>query len=75
MSNLISASASHRHGVISILVAMPFVSLTGLFGKFLTLTPLLIVQGRTIFAFGTLLIVLFVMRKKIFFRIIVNGSG
>lgn len=68
MSNLISASASHRHGVISILVAMPFVSLTGLFGKFLTLTPLLIVQGRTIFAFGTLLIVLFVMRKKIFFR-------
>ena len=68
MSNLISASASHRHGVISILVAMPFVSLTGLFGKFLTLSPLLIVQGRTIFAFGTLLIVLFVMRKKIFFR-------
>ena len=68
MSNLISASASHRNGVISILVAMPFVSLTGLFGKFLTLTPLLIVQGRTIFAFGTLLIVLFVMRKKIFFR-------
>jgi len=68
MSNLISASASHRNGVISILVAMPFVSLTGLFGKFLTLSPLLIVQGRTIFAFGTLLIVLFVMRKKIFFR-------
>ena len=50
------------------MVAMPFVSLTGLFGKFLTLSPLLIVQGRTIFAFGTLLIVLFVMRKKIFFR-------
>ena len=68
MSNLISASASHRHGVISVLVALPFVSLTGLFGKFLTLSPLLIVQGRTIFAFGTLLIVLFVMRKKIFFR-------
>jgi drug/metabolite transporter (DMT)-like permease len=68
MSNFISSSASHRHGVISVLVALPFVSLTGLFGKFLTLSPLLIVQGRTIFAFGTLLIVLFVMRKKIFFR-------
>ena len=68
MSNSISASTSHRNGVISVLVALPFVSLTGLFGKFLTLTPLLIVQGRTIFAFGTLLIALFVMRKKIFFR-------
>ena len=67
MSNLMSASAAHRNGVISVLVALPFVSLTGLFGKFLTLSPLLIVQGRTIFAFGTLLIVLFVMRKKIFF--------
>ena len=63
-----SASASHRNGVISILVALPFVSLTGLFGKFLTLSPLLIVQGRTIFAFGTLLIALFVMRKNIFFQ-------
>ena len=63
-----SASASHRNGVISVLVALPFVSLTGLFGKFLTLSPLLIVQGRTIFAFGTLLIALFVMRKNIFFR-------
>ena len=63
-----SASASHRNGVISVLIALPFVSLTGLFGKFLTLSPLLIVQGRTIFAFGTLLIALFVMRKNIFFR-------
>ena len=63
-----NASASHRIGIISVLVALPFVSLTGLFGKFLTITPLLIVQGRTIFAFGTLLIALLVMRKKIFFR-------
>ena len=63
-----SASVSHRNGVISVLVALPFVSMTGLFGKFLTLSPLLIVQGRTIFAFGTLLIALFVMRKNIFFR-------
>ncbi len=68
MSNLTSASTSHRLGVISILVALPFVSLTGLFGKFLTLSPLLIVQGRTVFAFGTLLLVLFLLRKKIFFK-------
>ena len=63
-----SASASHRIGIISILVALPFVSLTGLFGKFLTISPLLIVQGRSIFAFGTLLIALLVMRKKLFFK-------
>ena len=68
MSNSINASRSHRNGVISILIALPFVSLTGLFGKLLTLTPLLIVQGRTIFAFGTLLIALLVMRKKILFQ-------
>ena len=63
-----SASASHRIGIISILVALPFVSLTGLFGKFLTIAPLLIVQGRSIFAFGTLLIALVFMRKKLFFK-------
>ncbi len=63
-----SVSASHRIGIISILVALPFVSLTGLFGKFLTIAPLLIVQGRSIFAFGTLLIALVVMRKKLFFQ-------
>ena len=63
-----SASSSHRIGIISILVALPFVSLTGLFGKFLTIAPLLIVQGRSIFAFGTLLIALVVMRKKLFFQ-------
>ena len=63
-----SASTSHRIGIISVLVALPFVCLTGLFGKFLTITPLLIVQGRSIFAFGTLLIALFVMRKKLFFQ-------
>ena len=63
-----SASASHRIGIISILVALPFVSLTSLFGKFLTIAPLLIVQGRSIFAFGTLLIALLVMRKKLFFQ-------
>ncbi|MBC8257644.1 MAG: EamA family transporter [SAR324 cluster bacterium] len=67
MPNFTSAKVSHRYGVISILVALPFVSLTGLFGKFLTLSPLLIVQGRAVFAFATLLLVLQVLRKKIFF--------
>ena len=59
---------SHRNGVISVLVALPFVSMTGLFGKFLSHSPLLIVQGRTVFAFGALLMVLFIIRKEIFFK-------
>ncbi len=59
--------ASYRNGIISVLVALPFVSLTGLFGKFISHSPLLIVQGRTAFAFGTLLIVLLILRKKIIF--------
>ena len=67
MSDFTSAKTSHRHGVVSVLVALPFVSLTGLFGKFLTFSPLLIVQGRTVFAFGALLLALFFLRKKIFF--------
>ena len=67
MSDSTSAKTSHRHGVISVLVALPFVSLTGLFGKFLTFSPLLIVQGRTVFAFGALLLALFFLRKNICF--------
>ncbi len=59
---------SHRNGVISVLVALPFVSMTGLFGKFLSHSPLLIVQGRTVFAFGALLLALFAIRKAIFFK-------
>ncbi len=59
---------SHRNGVISVLVALPFVSMTGLFGKFLNHSPLLIVQGRTVFAFGALLLALFAIRKAIFFN-------
>ena len=59
--------ASYRNGIISVLVALPFVSLTGLFGKFISHSPLLIVQGRTAFAFGTLLLVLLILRKKIIF--------
>ena len=60
--------ASYRNGIISVLVALPFVSLTGLFGKFISHSPLLIVQGRTVFAFGTLLLVLLILRKKIIFN-------
>ena len=59
--------ASYRNGIISVLVALPFVSLTGLFGKFISHSPLLIVQGRTVFAFGALLLVLIILRKKIIF--------
>ncbi len=59
---------SHRNGVISVLVALPFVSMTGLFGKFLSHSPLLIVQGRTVFAFGALFMALFILRKAIFFK-------
>ena len=60
--------ASYRNGIISVLVALPFVSLTGLFGKFIPHSPLLIVQGRTVFAFGALLLVLLILRKKIIFN-------
>ena len=59
---------SHRNGVISVLVALPFVSMTGLFGKFLSHSPLLIVQGRAVFAFGALFLALFAIRKAIFFK-------
>ena len=59
--------ASYRNGIISVLVALPFVSLTGLFGKFISHSPLIIVQGRTVFAFGALLLVLLILRKKIIF--------
>ena len=67
MSDIKSAAASYRKGIISVLIALPFVSLTGLFGKFLSHSPLLIVQGRTVFAFGALLLALLILRKKIFF--------
>ncbi len=67
MSDVNRALASYRKGIISILVALPFVSLTGLFGKFLSHSPVLIVQGRTFFAFGALLIALLILRKKIIF--------
>ena len=67
MSDIKGTSASYRNGITSVLIALPFVSLTGLFGKFLSHSPLLIVQGRTVFAFGTLLLALLILRKKIIF--------
>ena len=67
MSDINYNPASYRIGIISVLIAIPFVSLTGLFGKFLSHSPLLIVQGRTAFAFGALLLALLILRKKIIF--------
>ncbi|GIT08997.1 MAG: hypothetical protein CM1200mP30_26270 [Pseudomonadota bacterium] len=67
MSDINGSVVSYRNGIVSVLVALPFVSLTGLFGKFLSHSPLLIVQGRTVFAFGALLLALLILRKKIIF--------
>ncbi len=61
-------SNSHLNGVISIFLAVPFVSLTGLFGNWLSLSPIMIVQWRTIFAFISLFLVLKITRKNIFFK-------
>ena len=63
MSDTNGTAVSYRNGIISVLVALPFVSLTGLFGKFISHSPLLIVQGRTFFAFGALLLALLILRK------------
>ncbi len=68
MSNLNGTLPSYRKGIISILIALPFVSFSGLFGKFISHSPVLIVQGRTIFAFGALLLTLLILRKKIILR-------
>lgn len=67
MWNFESVSTPDRRGILSVLVAVPFFSLTGLFGKFLSFSPLIIVQWRTIFAFLALLLTLLILRKKIFF--------
>ncbi len=61
-------STAHRNGFISIFLAVPFVSLTGLFGKWISISPLMIVQWRTIFAFIALSIALIVSRKKFLFN-------
>ena len=65
MSYIKGTAACYRNGITSVLIALPFVSLTGLFGKFLSHSPLVIVQGRTAFAFLALLLALLIMRKEI----------
>jgi len=60
-------SNSSRNGFLSIFLAVPFVSFTGLFGKWISLPPIMIVQWRTIFAFTALFLILIIFRKKIFF--------
>ncbi|MGB6012830.1 MAG: DMT family transporter [Desulfobacterales bacterium] len=47
-----------RHGLLEIHIAVILFGLSGLFGKFLTLPPLVIVFGRTFFAALTLSIIL-----------------
>ncbi|MBW2669274.1 MAG: EamA family transporter [Deltaproteobacteria bacterium] len=47
-----------RHGLLEIHIAVILFGLSGLFGKLLTLPPLVIVFGRTFFAFLTLSIIL-----------------
>jgi drug/metabolite transporter (DMT)-like permease len=47
-----------RHGLLEIHIAVILFGLSGLFGKLLTLPPLVIVFGRTFFAFITLSIIL-----------------
>ena len=52
MSDIKGTAVSYGNGITSVLIALPFVSLTGLFGKFLSHSPLLIVQGRTFCFWG-----------------------
>jgi drug/metabolite transporter (DMT)-like permease len=47
-----------RHGLLEIHIAVILFGLSGLFGKFLTLPPLIIVFGRTFFAALTLSIII-----------------
>ena len=54
-----------RHGLIEIHVAVLLFGLAGLFGKFLFLSPLVIVFGRTSFAALTLSAILFYSKTQI----------
>ena len=54
-----------RPGFIEIHVAVLLFGIAGLFGKFLTLSPLLIVFGRTFFASITLSVILFFSTVKL----------
>ena len=52
-------------GLVSIHMAILFFGLAGLFGKFLALDAILIVQGRTLIAFVVLVVFLRLMRMPI----------
>ena len=54
-----------RHGLLEIHVAVLLFGLAGLFGKFLSLSPLVIVFGRTSFAALTLSTILFYSKTRI----------
>ncbi len=54
--------AHKRHGLVEIHFAILLFGLAGLFGKFLTLSPLLIVFGRTFFASITLSVIILFSR-------------
>lgn len=54
-----------RHGLVEIHVAVLLFGLAGLFGKFLSLSPLVIVFGRTSFAALTLSAILFYSKTQI----------
>ena len=54
-----------RHGLVEIHIAVLLFGLAGLFGKFLSLSPLVIVFGRTSFAALTLSAILFYSKTRI----------
>ena len=54
-----------RHGLVEIHIAVLLFGLAGLFGKFLSLPPLVIVFGRTSFAALTLSAILFYSKTRI----------
>ncbi len=53
------------HGVLEIHIAVLLFGLSGLFGKFLTLSPLVIVFGRTFFASLTLGLIIFYSKTQL----------
>ncbi|MCP3922653.1 MAG: EamA family transporter [Desulfobacterales bacterium] len=56
----------NKKGVIELHIAVLLFGLAGLFGKFLSLSPFIIVSGRTFFASITLILIVIFTRKNIF---------
>ncbi len=56
----------NKKGVIELHIAVLLFGLAGLFGKFLSLSPFIIVSGRTFFASITLILIVILRRKNIF---------